>query len=130
MPPGSPRECYRLLDRQPGSPDKVGRMIWVFISKGQSEEEPHVVRYVQFPLHNGRIVAQRTLRTRSQAVSGQCQHQRLSKHADIGGFPYATPVRSEEHTSELQSLMRISYAVFCLKKKHNANQPIQHSNIN
>src|SRR3546814_2237782 len=28
-----------------------------------------------------------------------------------------TPVRSEEHTSELQSLMRISYAVFCLKKK-------------
>src|SRR3546814_4442094 len=31
--------------------------------------------------------------------------------------------RSEEHTSELQSLMRISYAVFCLKKKkHNNNQ--------
>src|SRR3546814_4374702 len=29
----------------------------------------------------------------------------------------AHPVRSEEHTSELQSLMRISYAVFCLKKK-------------
>src|SRR3546814_5080621 len=29
------------------------------------------------------------------------------------------PVRSEEHTSELQSLMRISYAVFCLKKKIN-----------
>src|SRR3546814_4793076 len=28
-------------------------------------------------------------------------------------------LRSEEHTSELQSLMRISYAVFCLKKKHN-----------
>src|SRR3546814_3117126 len=27
-----------------------------------------------------------------------------------------TPIRSEEHTSELQSLMRISYAVFCLKK--------------
>src|SRR3546814_10350754 len=29
-----------------------------------------------------------------------------------------TPTRSEEHTSELQSLMRTSYAVFCLKKKH------------
>src|SRR3546814_7490543 len=28
-------------------------------------------------------------------------------------------IRSEEHTSELQSLMRISYAVFCLKKKNN-----------
>src|SRR3546814_9482787 len=31
------------------------------------------------------------------------------------------PVRSEEHTSELQSLMRISYAVFCLKKKKQQN---------
>src|SRR3546814_955458 len=30
--------------------------------------------------------------------------------------------RSEEHTSELQSLMRISYAVFCLKKKNTTNQ--------
>src|SRR3546814_7835910 len=30
--------------------------------------------------------------------------------------------RSEEHTSELQSLMRISYAVFCLKKKNNNTQ--------
>src|SRR3546814_7058929 len=32
--------------------------------------------------------------------------------------PGRQPVRSEEHTSELQSLMRISYAVFCLKKKN------------
>src|SRR3546814_1507400 len=35
-------------------------------------------------------------------------------------------MRSEEHTSELQSLMRISYAVFCLKKKRN-NTTMQHS---
>src|SRR3546814_4559862 len=33
-------------------------------------------------------------------------------------------LRSEEHTSELQSLMRISYAVFCLKKKTHNTQPI------
>src|SRR3546814_3922747 len=33
------------------------------------------------------------------------------------GSSTAPDVRSEEHTSELQSLMRISYAVFCLKKK-------------
>src|SRR3546814_7141490 len=32
-----------------------------------------------------------------------------------------TKIRSEEHTSELQSLMRISYAVFCLKKKKDKN---------
>src|SRR3546814_8294068 len=34
--------------------------------------------------------------------------------------------RSEEHTSELQSLMRISYAVFCLKKKNITKQKIKH----
>src|SRR3546814_1117596 len=33
------------------------------------------------------------------------------------------PARSEEHTSELQSLMRISYAVFCLKKKNKTKKP-------
>src|SRR3546814_7889047 len=35
--------------------------------------------------------------------------------------------RSEEHTSELQSLMRISYAVFCLKKKNNNIHKANHS---
>src|SRR3546814_3379273 len=35
----------------------------------------------------------------------------------LSSFPVSTVYRSEEHTSELQSLMRISYAVFCLKKK-------------
>src|SRR3546814_7761509 len=37
-------------------------------------------------------------------------------------------VRSEEHTSELQSLMRISYAVFCLKKKKTNTPPAQTQN--
>src|SRR3546814_3977329 len=36
---------------------------------------------------------------------------------DEGGRDVGVVARSEEHTSELQSLMRISYAVFCLKKK-------------
>src|SRR3546814_8969536 len=39
----------------------------------------------------------------------------------------ACPVRSEEHTSELQSLMRISYAVFCLKKKNNTTTQTKHT---
>src|SRR3546814_3203473 len=38
---------------------------------------------------------------------------------DFYGAYARDPERSEEHTSELQSLMRISYAVFCLKKKNN-----------
>src|SRR3546814_14917729 len=44
---------------------------------------------------------------------------------DIAGeASFLMNIRSEEHTSELQSLMRISYAVFCLKKKKN-NKDIQ-----
>src|SRR3546814_10238024 len=38
-------------------------------------------------------------------------------HSGTAGFTFRELVRSEEHTSELQSLMRISYAVFCLNKK-------------
>src|SRR3546814_5250292 len=47
-----------------------------------------------------------------------CSHH-IGTTADLNDSPnwWRTPKRSEEHTSELQSLMRISYAVFCLKKK-------------
>src|SRR3546814_9109553 len=41
----------------------------------------------------------------------------VKKTLFVGVFAYLIGNRSEEHTSELQSLMRISYAVFCLKKK-------------
>src|SRR3546814_10307966 len=44
---------------------------------------------------------------------GACRHRRQPESARVR---FRQP-RSEEHTSELQSLMRISYAVFCLKKK-------------
>src|SRR3546814_39604 len=43
---------------------------------------------------------------------------------DRASGDWRAPWRSEEHTSELQSLMRISYAVFCLKKKTQQNNPI------
>src|SRR3546814_6217067 len=46
---------------------------------------------------------------------------KTDKSKEYSGSPrhLKDAVRSEEHTSELQSLMRISYAVFCLKNKHN-----------
>src|SRR3546814_19025878 len=53
-----------------------------------------------------------------EALSREPELVQLSGKALIGadlGVKYG--IRSEEHTSELQSLMRISYAVFCLKKK-------------
>src|SRR3546814_3458541 len=46
-------------------------------------------------------------------VVGALNHRRAGFQAVLG----CVDARSEEHTSELQSLMRISYAVFCLKKK-------------
>src|SRR3546814_10232550 len=46
-------------------------------------------------------------------VSGNGTHSHLTLHAPVS----VLGERSEEHTSELQSLMRISYAVFCLKTK-------------
>src|SRR3546814_5711955 len=48
----------------------------------------------------------------------------LVKHFAVRDPFWVRPRRSEEHTSELQSLMRISYAVFCLKKKkHTDHDP-------
>src|SRR3546814_1759996 len=45
-----------------------------------------------------------------------------------GSVPNPADIRSEEHTSELQSLMRISYAVFCLKKKKTIRNKTLHRN--
>src|SRR3546814_9394810 len=46
-------------------------------------------------------------------------------HGWCGGESWVRHPESEEHTSELQSLMRISYAVFCLKKKNNKQNHIE-----
>src|SRR3546814_6495266 len=55
----------------------------------------------------------------SQAFHDYQKRPAYEPHGICDRFPTSTPARhrSEEHTSELQSLMRISYAVFCLKKK-------------
>src|SRR3546814_9763580 len=61
-------------------------------------------------------------RQRNQVREVQGVDERL---ADVGvdmAWQAAEPGRSEEHTSELQSLMRISYADFCLKKKTKTTQ--------
>src|SRR3546814_6806127 len=64
------------------------------------------------------------------AIEGIRQHKPLPGLAEAFAHVLAQlrdvfikgTIRSEEHTSELQSLMRISYAVFCLKKKKNKNK--------
>src|SRR3546814_3636351 len=55
------------------------------------------------------------------AIGFSDKNELRGKYVDTGldNFLLTMNVRSEEHTSELQSLMRISYAVFCLKKTNN-----------
>src|SRR3546814_5329074 len=55
----------------------------------------------------------------TRASIGMGNAEKLLYHPEIRPCISERAVRSEEHTSELQSLMRISYAVFCLKKKNN-----------
>src|SRR3546814_4899497 len=65
-------------------------------------------------------------RARAERPRRPAGDQPLRARAAVSSAPQPGP-RSEEHTSELQSLMRISYAVFCLKKKkknHNKHQKI------
>src|SRR3546814_7034854 len=60
------------------------------------------------------VVADLAVHRRAHVLGG-AEHEGQRRHR---GFRHdAVERRSEEHTSELQSLMRISYAVFCLKKK-------------
>src|SRR3546814_8136102 len=58
-------------------------------------------------------------RTFHPVVCRPCSLVIPSAARDLPGRMCDSSLRSEEHTSELQSLMRISYAVFCLKKKKN-----------
>src|SRR3546814_2071213 len=69
-------------------------------------------------------ICESVLLTSSSAVPGAMTTTRATSEVPL------QRLRSEEHTSELQSLMRISYAVFCLKKKkkHNTNKRICLSN--
>src|SRR3546814_9799817 len=78
-------------------------------------------------LFRSRTVLPATARVPGPACWRRCGSSRCMSHASTiwqhhsnapcGGWSPTHPSRSEEHTSELQSLMRISYAVFCLKKK-------------
>src|SRR3546814_5152027 len=84
----------------------------------------------QFALHEighddqraGFVGHRREVGRPGEAAGQLLQAVLLAPQAERAGIPVGDQqfARSEEHTSELQSLMRISYAVFCLKKKHYA----------
>src|SRR3546814_6383565 len=65
----------------------------------------------------GKGVAELVVRRRDEGSQVQIAIAAAALADDLGAIAVRNGVRSEEHTSELQSLMRSSYAVFCLKKK-------------
>src|SRR3546814_5459445 len=73
--------------------------------------------------HLGRALAERLI---EEARTVGYSEMRLDVQAKFVPARKLYETRSEEHTSELQSLMRISYAVFCLKKKKTNNN--KHNN--
>src|SRR3546814_5230850 len=73
---------------------------------------------------DARRVAKRLSRQKLEFPIAHDPDWTLWQHYGIEAWP--TVVRSEEHTSELQSLMRISYAVFCLKNKKRHKQSHHH----
>src|SRR3546814_1505210 len=60
------------------------------------------------------------LRRRADAIFRLDREEVWRETSGVARTAFAAHTRSEEHTSELQSLMRISYAVFCLKKNNDA----------
>src|SRR3546814_2558558 len=86
-------------------------------ARRDDREQQHRGRHVDrlFLDHRLQEIALQLLDREEQYQRPQRGHRRDGEGEQHGGN------RSEEHTSELQSLMRISYAVFCLKKKKKTN---------
>src|SRR3546814_4707481 len=88
---------------------------------------PYTTLFRSRPLLGSALVAHHSLRQHSAEATTARRLLRLFHllgtldGLERGGRRERRALRSEEHTSELQSLMRISYAVFCLKKKILAN---------
>src|SRR3546814_7493650 len=76
-----------------------------------------------FPLPERSAVDRLTLRIGERVVEGRIMEKAEAERA----YRAAADNRSEEHTSELQSLMRISSAVFCLKKQNKSTQNTTHN---
>src|SRR3546814_1775416 len=105
-----------LFRRRPGAGDRDGR----------ADRLSANARHTRRCRKGG--AAGTSARPRCRFRSGAMTYDEVRHFADSWGLIVMVAMRSEEHTSELQSLMRISYAVFCLKKKKTTNKQQQHTN--
>src|SRR3546814_2810344 len=85
----------------------------------------------EFNLGNSRLPAKTELqlyRIIKEVINNIIKHSQAT-HVSISARSDAHELRSEEHTSELQSLMRTSYDVFCLKKKKNITESHEEDSV-
>src|SRR3546814_6243228 len=101
-----------IIEKETGVPAERRTVAGVYTNRlavgMKLQADPTII----YPITRGKPLGRRIKRSEIQAVNDYNTYAM----AGLPKGPIANP-RSEEHTSELQSLMRISYAVFCLKKK-------------
>src|SRR3546814_10707181 len=105
-----------MLGERP--PDGIDVTSW-----GAQHEETVRITSITIGLDTAKSVFQ----VHVEDVEGRTVTRRRLRRSQVAAFlarqaASVVRIRSEEHTSELQSLMRLSYAVFCLKKKKHINQ--------
>src|SRR3546814_5838259 len=116
--------CSSDLER-PGARDRNGARNALFadllVTTGLRLEEASHLLAAEIPVCDARSERQRRVELPAALTKGDRGRSMLLPRRLLPVFDAYIAVeraaRSEEHTSELQSLMRISYAVFCLKKK-------------
>src|SRR3546814_9808231 len=116
-------DWYRALNT-PAARDRLNRIYYDYALIGDGETDPGAVWVGNWYTRNlrifGHLVRLAKPDDRVLVLYGAGHGFLLDQDArQSGAFDVVDPLRSEEHTSELQSLMRISYAVFCLKNKTN-----------
>src|SRR3546814_5880423 len=111
--------CQKDQPLQDGAPCRWAPTWWI---------EP--LKSVVMSVPSARTLARQRLSGPCSTVPGSSRPCSMSQPKGMRGSLRLAGVRSEEHTSELQSLMRISYAVFCLKKikNYNSHTPQQATN--
>src|SRR3546814_1895631 len=111
-----------MIRRPPRSTRTDTLVPYTTLFRSLREQDGHPVER----LRPGRSDAAHVDRTRAalpQCERGQQEQEEQGAAARVADPQRAVDQRSEEHTSELQSLMRISYTVFCLKKQHITQNP-------
>src|SRR3546814_1272540 len=99
-------------------PTRRSSDLLAFVCAGKVSVLPGILRPRLHPFHLGIEIEREDGGDRIDLGRGRSNDRRDQRREDKAE---QTDRRSEEHTSELQSLMRISYAVFCLKKKKTQN---------